>query len=312
MQKKQKYLNIMLSVFAVFLLTGALVFQYRSSHPVQTTTAGRLTAILYNEQNIFWKKTWEGLREEAAAEGFDLSEYQVGNMESIADYLEIAILSDTNGIIFDPSTIHDQESVQLISEASDKGICLVALDAGYEDVPVIYIGIDNISSSQKIAEYIHTQINGEKILLLNREINYSSNLKIRQDTIWSALADMGHEGQLCLVKIPNDSIELREYLSSYLSSLEEPAFLICIGPGQTLTAAKTVLSLNASDQFRIVGFGESEETIELLEEHAIEALLIQDNKQMGSLAIQCAGRFLAGENVSRSSYTIDNFLYTND
>lgn len=314
MHKKQKYAVCLLAVLVICLFAGYAGFLYFSNYPAEARAAGKITAILNKEQSQFWKKTWEGLREEAAARHFDLSEYQVTNTESIVDYLEIAILTDTDGIIFNPSNVHDEATKELLREASDKGICLIALDTNYEDVPVIFLGIDNVSSGEKIAEYIHQQITDEQILLLSYEVNHSSALVIRLEAIQQALEALGYQDQIRVLKIPNNTseltgVEIREYLNDYLPSVEGNAFIVGIGPLQTLYAAKTVLSLNASEQFRVVGYGESQKAAELLADNAIEALLMQNNKQMGSISVRYLDDFLSGEASSPLTVYIDSSLY---
>ncbi|MDO4275602.1 MAG: substrate-binding domain-containing protein [Eubacteriales bacterium] len=310
MEKKHKFLIYGLLSFTLLLIMIFILYLYRMSKPEQTISRGKITAILNNENNLFWKDTWEGLRKEAEDRNFELAEYQVTSGDSIADYLEIAVLTETNGIIFNPSMVRDPQSEEFLREAHEKGIPLISVDSDYKNVPSLSIKLDNISSSQKIADYILQNIKGEKIILLTYDVNYSSPLHTRLDTIRRSLTDHGYEDNIILLKIPNDEVEIREYLNTYLSDFQENAFLIGTGPQQTLYTARTIFSLGLTEQFHLIGFGESQEAIDLLKKGAIEALLIQNNRQMGSLSVKYMEEALSGSSLPDSSVFVDSSLYT--
>lgn len=309
---KKKYCRLIygLLAFAILLFGICTFFLYDTNRTKKFKSIGKITAILNNENNVFWKDTWQGLREEALSQQLALSEYQIESSESIADYLEIAVLSGTDGIIFNPSTIHDEESRQLLRQAYEENIALISLDSLYEEVPTLGITVDNLSGSQKIADYILSHISNEKIILLTYEITYSSSLRTRLETIQTALEENGYQEEVILLTIPNGEVEKREYLKNYLTSFEENAFLVTVGPQQTVSAARTVFSLDDPNQFRVIGFGESQEAIELLKKDGIEALLIQDNKQMGSLAVKYMAERLSGSEWTQDGIFVENFLYT--
>ena len=310
MKRKHTYVIYTLLFFSVLIFVICLFFLYFSNRTDSSESIGKITAILNNEQNIFWKDTWKGLRAEAKNQRIALSEYQVTSKESIADYLEIAILSGTDGIIFNASNVHDTESKELLRQAYECGIVLISLDSAYEDVPALCLKIDNVSSSKKIADYILKNSKEEKIILLTYDVYYSSSLQTRFDTVKTSLIENGCQDRLILLEIPNENVEIREYLNHYLKNFEGNAFLVGTGPGQTLISARTVSSLDLSEQFRIIGFGESQEAIDFLKEGSIEALLIQNNQQMGSLAVSYMAEALTGNEVPKNSVFVDSSLYT--
>lgn len=312
MDIKQKILmKGLLAVITVYVIVFGLLC-WKMIRPEEIPLEGKITAILNLEQNLFWENTWKGMRQEANELRYELAEYQVNSQESIADYLEIALLTDTDGIIFNASFLKDEESVQFLDMAYDREIPLITLDTAYEDIPVLSLTNNNPLSGEMIANYILEQIGEERIILLSYDVNYSSSLSIRQEAIQNALEEAGYADKLILLTIPDEELEIREYLADYLSDMDSPVFLVGCGPQQTLYAARTVSALKLSDQVRVVGFGESEEAIDFAESGVIEAMLVQDNEQMGRLAIQYMKEMQEKKLSLPCTVFVDSYLYTND
>lgn len=311
MNRMHHHLIRFLILLALILCILFAVLFYRTNVSPQPETAGKITAIL-NSENLFWQNIWEALREESETQQFSLSEYQVSSTESIADYLEIALLTGSDSIIFNPSTIHDTASQNFLEQAYEKGICLVSLDADYTEVPTIHLGIDNIADSEKIASYVMKHISEEKIIFLKYQNTHSSTLLTRMKTIQELLTAGGYGDRILELELVTGEIARQEMLIQYFTDFSDAAFVIGCGPQQTLAAAKAVSSLHAQERIRVLGFGESDEAIEFLKNGDIEAMLIQNNKQMGTLAIQYIKEYLEGNYPAPASVYVESSLYTSN
>lgn len=311
MSKIQKFFFYLLLCMTL-LLTILFVFLLRKTNSsVQTQTSGKITAIL-NTENLFWQNIWNALREESTAENFSLSEYQISSTESISDYLEIALLTNPKAIIFNPSTIHDDESRELLVQAHAQDICLIALDSPYPALPSIHLGIDNVADSEKIANYIIKHITNEKIVFLKYRNTLSTTLLTRMETMQSLLKEQGYSDSVIELELPTGEIARQETLLQYFNSCTDPVFIVGCGPQQTLTAAKALSAANTKKKIRILGFGESDEAIEFLKNNLIEAMLIQNNEQMGRLAIRSIAEFKEGTTPSSDSIYVESSLYTSN
>lgn len=311
MSSKQKILLRFLTSLALISCILFAVLFCRTNTSRQPQSGMKVTAIL-NSENLFWQNIWDSIREEAASKNLSLSEYQVSSTESIADYLEIALLSETDGIIFNPSNIHDDTSRDFLAQAHEKGICLISLDANYTEVPTIHLGIDNIADSEKIVNYILNHITNENIIFLKYSETRSSTLSTRMQTMQTLLKEHGFKDRIIELELPSGEIERQEMLIEYFSDFSASAFLIGSGPQQTLTAAKAISTLNSSQTIRILGFGESEEAIEFLKNGTIEAMLIQNNKQMGRLAIHYIEEYLNKAHPASGAIYVESSLYTSN
>ena len=271
--------------------------------------ADKITVILNSKENVFWKSPWKEMEKHASKKQYSLSEYELEFSESPNSYLEIALETDTKGIIFNPSSAFDQNTAALLQKAYEKGIHLVSLDAEYDNVPSVYIGIDNTSASQNIADYVLENIKEENILLLSNYTITSLALKTRMDVLYRQFSEKGYSDRLSILQLPEKETEKWEYLYSALSSYDKPAYIIAIGPKQTLIAARVLAQSKDSSLFHLIGFGETQDAVDFLKDGTIEALLVQDNRQMGELAIKYMDRLIHKQMTAPESISIDYSLY---
>ena len=173
-------------------------------------------------------------------------------------------------------------------------MALISLDSRYSDVPAFYIGIDNAAASRSITDYITERIQEEHIFLISNYINYSNPLNIRFHTIQELLAASGYQNRMEILRLPQDNTEIREYLNQQLTDFDGSAYIVAIGPQQTLITARLLAQMDDSSRFHLIGFGETDEAFSLLDAGMIEALLVQDNHQLGTLAAEYMEKLLNG------------------
>ncbi len=292
-RKYRLYMTLLLCLSGLVLILYLCLYCHLNKN-TETAPAHRITAILNSEDNLFWGGVWKNLRTTAAKCHLDISEYQLTLSESVNDYLEIALETGTDGIIFNPSSVFNDDTRKLLQKAHDAGMALISLDSRYSDVPAFYIGIDNAAASRSITDYITERIQDEHIFLISNYINYSNPLNIRFHTIQELLTASGYQNRMEILRLPQDNTEIREYLNQQLTDFDGSAYIVAIGPQQTLITARLLAQMDDSSRFHLIGFGETDEAFSLLDTEMIEALLVQDNSQLGTLAAEYMEKLLNG------------------
>ena len=307
-EKRTLYFTIFICLSAGILSLYLLLY-FRLNKSSSVIPADKLTVILNSEENVFWKYPWEEIKSKAKEKPYSIASYQLEFNTPPDSYLEIALQTDTRGIIFNPSSTFDNTTEKLLQKAYDHGIHLVSLDAEYDSVPSVYIGINNTSASQNIADYVLSVIKDEDILLLSNHTMTSLALKTRMNILYNQFTQKGYSDRLTILQLPENETEKWEYLYSALNSYDRPAYIIAIGPKQTLIAARVLAQSTDLSDFHLIGFGESQTAIDFLKDGTIEALLVQDNRQMGQLAIEYMDKLLWGEITAPASIPVDYSLY---
>lgn len=269
----------------LLLMAGLLETEKQEPDPC------RIAAILpVGETNPFWNTVWEGVRDCAEKEKVRLSEYQYDSYsdDSVENLLEIAILSETEGIILRASDYTTQRMDYLLKKAREEGIRMVFADsdgeAGQRDV---FVGTDNEEAGKKAAEILTEQYQPEKIWEIRNDGNPTS-VTARESAFYEYLERQERMPEISTVVLTGAE-EVRYQKAQEVMLQAEPGdAVICLGANTTLIAAKTVERLKLQDQIVLVGFGESQEALDYMKNGEIDFLFVQENYEMGYQAMDAA------------------------
>lgn len=278
----------------------------------------RITCIIPSRPDtVFWKEIDESIRTAADDLHFDLTMIYTENTErsivmDLNDAIETALLSDTEAIITS-YTKADAETDELLLEARNAGIYVVLIDC---DAPAqlrdLYVGIDNEAAGYAVGTYVRDHLaEGEKALLCYTISNQDSqNLTERVDGITRAFQSCPDALEIFSFSDSNDLIRLME-LEEYLMQDDSVTALIATRERITITLAQLLSRLHLTDQIPLYGFDQSDETMQLLEDERLRALVCQQHYEMGYQSVVLASDLIDGTTPVSDFYKID-FLILSD
>ncbi len=259
----------------------------------------RIAVILGPQDNLFWGKVWEAVWNTAEKQNILVSEYPLednAGEESVLDALNMVALTQVDGLIFYPPNSPGQEMFDVIEAMGENGTKIITVDtdvlADYSDV---FIGIDNSAAEGSLAEYVVEHYHGEKIIFLSYGEALTQNLIDRMEAVTGILEANGLADQIDTLIISGGSVDVMQTIQQYLQVLSEPVWMLGFGPKQTVYAARTIAGLDMAGQVHLLGFGETEEALQFVQNKTIEALVIQDNTLMGEMAVEEMARLLTRE-----------------
>lgn len=248
----------------------------------------RVMAILPQENNPFWKDVWNGIREETQKASFALSEYEFSDISEENMWLDIASKTEADGILLCPKGTLDDEFYRKLEELRQKGTKIAILDT---DIPEEYrdafLGIDNYVAGKTLAYYLCNQLEPKQhVVLLRTGDPLSSVLQARINGFQAVMEEKQLSEYVQVVETLLDTYIDIEDIVDVLTQYDTPIYLVAIGPNNTLKAANIVSMSNLSSHVSIIGFGETEEAFKYVENGTIQALIVQDNFDMGKKGVE--------------------------
>jgi len=250
-------------------------------------------------QMEFWQIVRAGIQ--AAATEYDLQPIIVGPREETDIDGQIEILAGVIDVGPDAVLLAASDYNRLVPLAElavERGITIVTLDSALNsDVPVSFVATDNVAAGIKAGEEI------DRLVPLDRKIAIISHVPgvataiDRERGVRLALRRRDPStvlGTLFAETDPDQAYRLAERL---VRDHEDLGGIVTLNESSTIGAARAVQDLGVADTIRIVGFDNSIEEIEYLEQGIIKALLVQRPFNMGYLGIRTVATVIRGEPV---------------
>ncbi len=272
----------------------------------------RVAAILPANNKIratdFWQQVWNGIHDGADTFQIALSEYSSDDSHGIEERFEMALLAQGDGMILFTSDDANEKLLADIRMAREQGKKIVVIDTdigeAYYDA---FVGIDNEKAGYQLGTYLaEHRKEGEKILAIN--VQASGAVEKRKQAFLKAVKEAGMETAVSMVSLEEDSEERLMGIWRALNSAEEARWLVSFDPSCTIQAAEILLRMELAEEISLIGFGESESAEEYLENQTIRALLVQDNYNMGKLAVEKMRGLLEGKELEEKQYYVDFML----
>lgn len=238
-------------------------------------------AVICNEPGNDWISLRQGI--DRAAEEYGVAvEYIVSafsGSEADADSIYMAVESRVAGIAIFQTFGH---TGQAIAYAKEKGIPVVTMvndetDSEYD----IFVGINDDLFGQYLLEAV--QGVGKRIrnvgLIYNKEINPE-----RSEAVEAVLRQ---EYDLQVVSRTSSYIfDTSETMKELTMNSKDLEVICCVDDNTTQGVAQTVVDWNMVNKLHIVGTGDSENVLSMVEKGIISATIVTDYERIGSKAIE--------------------------
>ncbi len=298
-----------LTLFVLLLILAAVLMYF--CRGTDDSKRIRVVAIFGSEDIPFWEEIRMGLRQKAEEDGIVLTEYSPEDESLFPLLIESTYYTDVDVVAI---CIYESEMWQacqpILAKMREKGIKIIVADTPpeVEDYD-IFIGLDNYAIGQKMAENIYQNYEDGQRILMRYVDAENLVLEQRRKGCQDRLKEVGLGDAIAYIDMPEDTIEQISTLKEYLHKMDRSAVLAVFTTKATINAAEIIRSEGFDEKVRLVGFGESVDAAEYVENQMVDAFFVQDNQSIGSQVIEAA-EILCGKSVPKSrNWDVDVLVY---
>lgn len=295
-----KHVKRLLPAMLALLLAGCAAI------PQDAPTSRYKVALIAKSTGMeFWNSVFTGAQ--AAATEYNI-ELTVTAPDDEEDYktqntlIENAVEEGARAIIF--SAIDYEANAAAIDAAAQAGVLIINIDSQVNSEYVsAYIGVDNYGAGRMAAQSALDGVSGQlRVGLVNYEVN-GANGRDRAAGACDAFEQSGRAEVIATVQTHPNSEDARRDALEMLRDHPEINVLIALNEPSSVGTARAVHQMQRADDLWLVAFDSNLETVDALQNGAVDALVVQNSYSMGYFGVQSAYRLLAGQG---SSVDTDN------
>ncbi len=247
----------------------------------------------------FWQIVRAGIQE--ASQEFGVSPEVVGpefekDIDLQIEIFEEVIDQEPDGILLVASDF--TRLVPLTEEATRRGITVVTLDSALDsDVPQSFVATDNVAAGVTAGEEIARLVPADRKIAIISHIRGVATAISRETGVMQALSEHNPELVLGPFYSQNDTQLGVQIVENILSEHPDLAGIVALNENSTVGAGRAIQALGLKDQISLVGFDNSREEIEMLENGVVRALVVQRPFNMGYVGIETLVRSMRGTDV---------------
>lgn len=272
-----------------------------SAEVLETNDKFRITCIIPTRYATpFWEIIASSMDEAAEDLNADLSFIYTNNNSgniviSLNDALKIALLSDTQAIVATYSK-GDVETESLLKKAQEAGIFIVMIDSdSSDDLRDAYVGIDNEAAGYALGVHIKSGLKQNETALISYSTIYESQINLQDRLAGLERAFNQSPESLNTIELDSgDNLQNQINIEDYLSNNSDISAIVAINQRDTIAYAQLLERTELNNKIQLYGFDLSEETIAFMQNRTIEALLSQDNYEIGYKGIKAAVELIQG------------------
>lgn len=250
--------------------------------------------------NDFWTALIEGAQ--LGAEEFG-AEIEVTGGQSEADIetqekkIRESIKKNPDALLVAPGDYSAMNDV--LQEVVDAGIKLILIDSTTEkDVAATTISTDNYRAGKELGAYAAEMLDKDSQIGIMGHVKNASTEMEREDGIREGLGEF--KNQIQDVVFCNSSYQRAYSLTrKLLEKYPDMDMIIATNEYGAVGSARAIKDMGLKGKVKMVGFDNSVEEIQLLEEGIFEGIIIQKPFNMGYLGVEQAIQILKGKSVEK-------------
>jgi ribose transport system substrate-binding protein len=253
----------------------------------------------------FWQIVRAGIQ--AAATELNVDPQIVGpqwekDIDRQIEILAEVIAADPDAILLAASDYN--RLVPLAEEAAARGITVVTLDSALNsEVPVSFVATDNVAAGKEAGREIDRLVPPDRAIAVISHIRGVATAIDREDGVREALAHRDPDLVLGPFYSQNDPDLGREIVVNLLAEYPNLGGIVAMNENSTVGAGRALEALGVWNDVALVGFDNSQEEIEFLEDGIVKALVVQRPFNMGFVGISTLVDALRGTRVEPVIYT---------
>lgn len=266
-------------------------------------TAARLAVIPKGTTHVFWQTVEEGARAGAAASGVEIlwkGPLQENDRAQQIQIVQQFVAEGVDGIAIAP--LDHQALVAPLAAARARGIEVVVFDSDLDGTPGVdfasFVATDNLAGGRLAGEELARLLHGDGGAVLLRYQVGSASTEARERGFLEA-ARAG--GLAILVENRYAGASAGEAKTEALNlehELRAADGVFCSNESATNGMLLALRQAGLAQQLVFVGFDASPPLVEGLRNGEIDALVVQDPRRMGRLAVETLAAAVRGESVA--------------
>ena len=303
MENIKKNKKVFTLVTLIISLTAVMFFLYGFYHYEQKKEKPYKVIFIpktIDSSNGFWTSLIAGAELGADEYGVDLeviggsSELDVnGQIENIRQ----CIKEKPDVMLVAPCSYSDTTDV--LHEVVDAGIRLILIDSVInEDLAESIVATDNYVAGKRLGEYAKDYVTEEDDIAIIAHVRGSSTAIDRERGIRDGLEEF-EQNVLDTVYCDSSYDRAYELTKTIIKNNPEVSLIMGTNEYSSVGAARAVKDLGLEGRIKVVGFDNSIEEIQLLEEGVFQAIIIQKPFNMGYIGIEQAVNMLTGKKVEK-------------
>ena len=295
-----KHVKRLLPAMLALLLAGCAAI------PQDTPTSRYKVALIAKSTGPeFWNAVFTGAQAAATEYNIELTVTAPDDEEDFEGQnalIENAVEEGAKAIIF--SAIDYEANAAAIDAAAQAGVLIINIDSQVNSDHVsAYIGVDNYGAGRMAAQSALDGVSGQlRVGLVNYEVN-GANGRDRAAGACDTFNESGRAEVIATVQTHPNSEDARRDVLEMLRDHPEINVLVALNEPIGVGTARAVHQMQRADDLWLVAFDSNLETVDALQNGAVDALVVQNSYSMGYFGVQSAYRLLAGQG---SSVDTDN------
>lgn len=295
-----KHVKRLLPAMLALLLAGCAAI------PQDTPTSRYKVALIAKSTGLeFWNAVFTGAQAAATEYNIELTVTAPDDEEDFEGQnalIENAVEEGARAIIF--SAIDYEANAAAIDAAAQAGVLIINIDSQVNSDHVsAYIGVDNYGAGRMAAQSALDGVSGQlNVGLINYEVN-GANGRDRAAGACDAFEQSGRAEVIATVQTHPNSEDARRDVLEMLRNHPEINVLVALNEPIGVGTARAVHQMQRADDLWLVAFDSNGETVDALQNGAVDALIVQNSYAMGYFGVQSAYKMLAGQG---SSVDTDN------
>ena len=290
-----KHAKRLLPVMLALLLAGCAAI------PQDAPTSRYKVALIAKSTGLeFWNAVFTGAQAAATEYNIELTVTAPDDEEDFEGQnalIENAVEEGAKAIIF--SAIDYEANAAAIDAAAQAGVVIINIDSQVNSDHVsAYIGVDNYGAGRMAAQSALDGVSGQlRVGLVNYEVN-GANGRDRAAGACDAFQESGRAEVIATVQTHPNSEDARRDVLEMLREHPEINVLVALSEPIGVGTTRAVHQMQRADDLWLVAFDSNGETVDALQNGAVDALIVQNSYSMGYFGVQSAYKMLAGQGSS--------------
>lgn len=295
-------LSMIFIVLCFFTTTSAInVFESDWEMPTsikESQSAYRLVLITQDIDTPFWDQVGRAAEREAKKLGVSLEVWgnYGGHQEDFLTNLEVAIQSKVDGIIVQGLDSEDFKELTKV-KASFYGIPIMTIA---NDVPIeeslrrTYVGSDHYKAGELIAKQLLADMGdiGDVVLMFNRNVEYYQEQRIAGI---EAVLQNYEQITIHYAGTSNTREDMVAVTQEVLNQVPQANAFIAVNANSAGAIVQEISKRYQVEPFYIYSFDEGPESLSLLRQGALNAIIQQSPEQMGKQSVDLLTKWLNGD-----------------
>ncbi len=263
----------------------------------------RVAVIPKGTTHVFWQAVADGARAGGAATGLEIAwkgPLQENDRAQQIQLVQQFVSEGIAGLALAP--LDHVALVPAVAAAKRKGIPVVIFDSDLDGTPgqdfACFVATDNHKGGEMAGQHLGTLLGGKgKVVLLRYQVG-SASTEAREAGFLAAARAAGLE-----VTVDNRYAgatvgDAKNTALNLADQLRAAQGVFCSNESATAGMLQALRQLDLVGKIRCVGFDASPPLVDGLREGAIDALVVQDPRRMGELAVKALADLIAGKPVA--------------